>query len=200
MSGIDYYFWINSDWAYLGADRLQAIGARYGVPIAYKPVDLLDVYARTGGIPLGQRSPERQAYREAELTRWMRRLGTEVNITPRFMCPNGDLASAFVIAAEALGHDVAALHKAVLHAEWCLDLDISEPDTLLAIAQAQGLPGKDILEKASHEDVIRTYRRYTDEAVARGVFGSPAYVYRNEVFWGQDRLEFLEEAIATVPA
>lgn len=196
MNSIDYYFWINSDWAYLGADRLEALAARYGVGIRYKPVDLLDVYARTGGIPLGQRSPERQAYREAELKRWIRRLGIPLNITPRHMCPNGDLASRFTIAADQLGLNVAALYKAILAAEWCHEQDISDANVLLAVAATLNLPGERIMQDALTDKANALYRQYTDEAVAHGVFGSPTYVFNGELYWGQDRLEFLEESVA----
>lgn len=196
MKIIDYYFWINSDWAYLGADRLESIAARYNIEIRYKPVDLLDVYSRTGGIPLTQRSRERQAYREAELQRWMRRLDMPLNITPRHMCPNGDLASRFTIACDQLGLNVAALYKAVLEAEWCHEQDISDSQVLQSVATKLGLPGERIMQRALGDDVNTVYRQYTDEAVAHGVFGSPTYMFREELYWGQDRLEFLEEAIA----
>lgn len=196
MSIIDYYFWINSDWAYLGADRLEAIATRCNAKIRYKPVDLLNVYARTGGIPLGQRAPERQAYRVAELKRWMRRLDMPLNITPRHMCPNGDLASRFTIAADQLGLNVAALHKAILEAEWCKEQDISDANVLLAVAATLDLPGERIMQGALTDEVNALYRQYTDEAVTHGVFGSPTYVLNGELFWGQDRLEFLEEAMA----
>lgn len=196
MNSIDYYFWINSDWAYLGADRLEALAARHGVGIRYKPVDLLDVYARTGGIPLGQRSPERQAYRQAELKRWIRRLGIPLNIAPRHMCPNGDLASRFTIAADQLGLNVAALYKAILAAEWCHEQDIADADVLLAVAATLDLPGERIMQDALTDKANALYRQYTDEAVAHGVFGSPTYVFNGELYWGQDRLEFLEESVA----
>ncbi|MGB3289340.1 MAG: 2-hydroxychromene-2-carboxylate isomerase [Burkholderiaceae bacterium] len=195
MNSIDYYFWINSDWAYLGADRLEAIAARRKATIRYKPVDLLNVYARTGGIPLGQRAAERQAYREAELRRWMRRLDMPLNITPRHMCPNGDLASRFTIAADQLGLNVAALYKAILEAEWCKEQDISDAKVLLAVAAKLGLPAERVMQVALTDEVNTLYRQYTDEAVAHGVFGSPTYVFNGELFWGQDRLEFLEEAM-----
>ncbi|HWK71606.1 MAG TPA: 2-hydroxychromene-2-carboxylate isomerase [Burkholderiaceae bacterium] len=196
MSIIDYYFWINSDWAYLGADRLEAIAARCNAKIRYKPVDLLNVYARTGGMPLGQRSPERQAYREAELKRWIQRLDMSLNITPRYMCPNGDLASRFTIAANELGLNVAALYKAILEAEWCKEQDISDASVLLAVAATLDLPGDRIMQSALTDEINALYREYTDEAVAHGVFGSPTYVFNGELFWGQDRLEFLEAAVA----
>lgn len=193
---IDYYFWMNSDWAYLGADRLEALAKRQGVAIRYKPVDLPDVYSRTGGVLLRQRSPERQAYRITELKRWCRKLGIEVNPRPAYMCPSADLASRIVIAADQRGLDVARLYKAILRSEWREERDISSEGTLLDILSEQGLEGEQLLEQANQPGIEALYRRYTDEAVAAGVFGSPSYVYDGELFWGQDRLDMLEEAIA----
>lgn len=192
---IDCYLWLNSDWAYLGADRLEALAARQGVAVRYLPVDLPAVYARTGGVLLGQRAPERQAYRVAELRRWCRRLGIHVNPTPRFMCPDAGLASRLVIAADQGGTPVARLCKAILQAEWCDDENISDPATLRRILLAQGLPADDLLHRAESAEMAATYQRYTDDAVRAGVFGSPTYVWQGELFWGQDRLDFLEEAV-----
>ncbi|CAB3735837.1 2-hydroxychromene-2-carboxylate isomerase [Achromobacter denitrificans] len=196
MKTIDYYFWMNSDWAYLGADRLEALARRQGAAIRYLPVDLPEVYARTGGILLGQRSPERQAYRVAELARWCRKLGIHVNPQPAHMCPDAGLASRIVIAAGQAGLPVAALYKAILKAEWCDERDISDEATLRAILREQGLDDVALLAAAARPDAEAAYRGNTDAAVAAGVFGSPAYVYRGELFWGQDRLDMLEEAVA----
>ena len=196
MKTIDYYFWMNSDWAYLGADRLEMLAARHQATIRYLPVDLPEVYARTGGVLLGQRSPERQAYRVTELARWCRKLGIHVNPKPAFMCPDAELASRIVIAAETAGLPVPALDKAILKAEWCDDQDISDIGTLSGILQRLGLDAPALLAAAGQPGIASAYRSNTDEAVKVGVFGSPAYVYRGEVFWGQDRLEMLEEAIA----
>lgn len=196
MKTIDYYFWMNSDWAYLGADRLEALAARRQAAIRYLPVDLPEVYARTGGILLGRRAPERQAYRVTELARWCRKLGIHVNPQPAHMCPDASLASRIVIAADSAGLPVAALYKAILKAQWCDEQDISDPATLRAIVQREGLDAAALLEAAARPEAEAAYRRNTDAAVAAGVFGSPSYVYRGELFWGQDRLDMLEEAVA----
>ncbi|WP_424625275.1 2-hydroxychromene-2-carboxylate isomerase [Achromobacter marplatensis] len=196
MKTIDYYFWMNSDWAYLGADRLEALASRQQAAIRYLPVDLPDVYARTGGVLLGQRSPERQAYRVAELARWCAKLGIHVNPQPAHMCPDASLASRIVIAADRAGMPVLVLYKAILKAEWVDDQDISDPAVLRGVMEKLGLAAASLLAAADAPDIEATYRRNTDEAVQAGVFGSPSYVYRGEVFWGQDRLEMLEEAIA----
>ena len=193
---IDYYFWLNSDWAYLGADRLDALARRHGVEIRHKPVDLPDVYARTGGVLLGQRAPERQRYRITELARWCRQLDIHVNPLPKYMCPNADLASCIVIAADALGEPVLALYKAILRAQWCEERDISSEATLRDIVAGQGLDVERTMALARAPGTVARYRLNTDEAVAAGVFGSPSYVFDGELFWGQDRLEMLEAAVA----
>lgn len=194
-STIDYYFWMNSDWAYLGADRLEQIAARHGATIRYMPVDLPAVYARTGGVLLPKRAPERQAYRIAELKRWCRRLGVHVNHTPKFMCPDAALASRIVIAADVTGQRVAPLYKAILAAQWCHERDISDPTTLREILLAQGMDADGLLRFSETPEVKASYARHTDAAVAAGVFGSPSYVLNGELFWGQDRLDFLDEAL-----
>ncbi|ATH98494.1 2-hydroxychromene-2-carboxylate isomerase [Alcaligenes faecalis] len=191
--GIHYYFWMNSDWAYLGADRLEAITHKHGIPIHYKPVDLPQVYARTGGVLLGQRSPERQAYRIAELQRWCRKLGIHVNPTPRFMCPDATLASTLVIAIDRAGLPVLDLYKAILRAQWCEEQNIADPAQLARILQACQLDAEYWLQQAPL--MQKQYQAHTEEAIAAGVFGSPTYVYQGELFWGQDRLDMLDETI-----
>src|ERR1700761_5924292 len=117
MKRIDYYFWINSDWAFLGADRLEMIAAKHRAELNYMPVDLPQVYARTGVILLSKRAPERQRYRIAELARFCRQLDIHVNPLPRYMCPNGDLASRVVIAAKHRQLSLLTLTKALFRAE-----------------------------------------------------------------------------------
>lgn len=194
---LDYYFWLNSDWAYLGADRLDALARRHNVEIRHKPVDLPEVYRRTGGVLLSQRSQARQDYRITELKRWCHKLGIDVNPLPKYMCPNADLASCVVIAADLQGMPVLDLYKAILRAEWCEERDVSSEATLRDILTALGLNAAQCLVAARSSEVQAVYRRNTDEAIAAGVFGSPSYVFEGELFWGQDRLEMLEEAIAS---
>ncbi|PLQ00303.1 2-hydroxychromene-2-carboxylate isomerase [Cupriavidus pauculus] len=192
---IEYYFWLNSDWAYLGADRLDALARRTGVEIRHKPVNLPEVYKRTGGVLLGQRAPERQQYRIVELNRWCRKLRIDLNPSPKYMCPDAGLASRVVIAADRLGLPVLELYKAILRAEWCEDLDISSEETLQTILDRLGLAGTGVMELAHANESEKLYQRYTEEAIGVGVFGSPSYVFDGELFWGQDRLEMLEEAV-----
>lgn len=199
-SSIDYYYWLNSDWALLGADRLDDLSRRLQIRVNYKPVDLPYVYARTGGVLLSQRSPERQAYRVAELHRWCEKLNFRLNATPKFMCPNADLASCVAIAAQSKGVSLHGLSKAILRAEWCDERDISSEEVLREILNSQGLDAGELLHLAKTELAVATYRSNTEEAIACGVFGSPSYVFEGELFWGQDRLEMLEDSIKSAQA
>ena len=194
-SHLDYYFWLNSDWAYLGADRLEALARRQNVAIHYKPVDLPDVYARTGGVLLGQRSRERQDYRVAELRRWCRKLGIPVNPHPAHMCPNADQASRLVIAADLQG------------CRWrrCTRPSFMPSGARTAISRPNPRCARSRLRRGWTPTpcCARRPRRTSSGATASTptrrsppAFGSPSYVYAGELFWGQDRLEMLEEAIA----
>lgn len=114
------------------------------------------------------------------------------------MCPNADLASCIVIAADLRGLAALPLYKAILRAEWAEERDISSETTLREILTEQKLDSTTLLREGGAPEVVQRYGRYTDEAVGAGVFGSPSYVYRNELFWGQDRLDMLEDAIASI--
>ncbi len=192
---IDYYFWLLSDWAYLGGVRLEQMAARHRVPIKHVPLRLPDVYSRTGGLLLVQRSWQRQAYRVEELKRWRERLAMPCNIEPRYFSADIDLASCAVIAAQQRGLAVGALVNAMLKAVWADDLDVSDAAVVATILSGHGLDAASLLDAAGSERVRAAYAENTDCAVENGVFGSPFYLFDGQVFWGQDRLEMLEEAV-----
>jgi 2-hydroxychromene-2-carboxylate isomerase len=193
---IVYYFWTISDWAYFGQERLEALAGKYGVAIDYRPVDLPKVYARTGGILLGQRSKQRQDYRIAELKRWKKRLGIPLNIEPKYFPVNQDASSRLIIAAKRAGLPLGKLTFAVMRGMWADEVDISDEATLRRIA-APHVPDADrLIASSKTPEVQAEYERYTDQAPADGVFGSPFYLYGGDILWGQDRLEFLEELLA----
>jgi 2-hydroxychromene-2-carboxylate isomerase len=193
---IVYYFWTISDWAYFGQQRLEALAQEYGVAIDYRPVNLPEVYARTGGILLGQRSKQRQDYRIAELERWKKRLGIPLNIEPKYFPVNQDASSRLIIAAKRAGLPLGQLTFAIMRGMWADEVDISDETTLRKIA-APLVPDVDALLAASKAPEMQAeYQRYTDQAPADGVFGSPFYLYGGDILWGQDRLDFLEELLA----
>jgi 2-hydroxychromene-2-carboxylate isomerase len=195
VSTIDYYVWLLSDWAYLGGIRFVQLAARHGLKINHIPMRMQDVYAGSGGVLLANRSWQRQAYRITELKRWRSRLGIPVNIEPKFYPADVDLASCVVIAAQQRGLPVADFVNAVMRAVWAEDRNVADPGVLVAIAERCGLEGRALLEAADVQAVRAEYRGNTERALAAGVFGSPFYAFAGELFWGQDRLDMLEEAI-----
>lgn len=194
---IDYYFSLISPFTYFGGPRLVEIAGRHDAAIAYKPVRLARIFPASGGLPLAKRAPQRQAYRLIELARWRDHLGMPLILHPAHFPADETLAAKLVIAALRQGADAGALIQAILRAVWSEERDIADRETLRAVAGENGLDGATLLAAADDPSVAKDYEANTDEALDRQVFGAPSYYYRNEVFWGQDRLDFLERALAT---
>ncbi len=194
---IDTYISLVSPWTHLGWDRLHAIARRHRSSVAYFPIDTGVVFAATGGVPLPQRSPERRAYRLAELARWKAYLGAEdFNIEPKHFPVRPDQAGQMAIAARAGGANVGGLCRAILRAVWCEERDIADRETLAAIAAAEGFDGAALLAAGDDPAMAERYRADSEAAIARGVFGAPTYVVGDQLFWGQDRLDFLDRLLA----
>lgn len=197
---IDYFFSLISPWSYLGSERFHAIVRRHGAQVVYKPVHLPTLYAATGGVPLAKRAPARQAYRLQELERWRQFLGMPLNLHPKFFPADDTLAARMVVAADRKGLAVGALTTGILRAVWAEERDIADRDTLVEIAAACGCDGERLLRAAARDEVAQEYARHTDEAIRRGVFGVPTYALGGQLFWGQDRLDFLDRALSQATA
>jgi 2-hydroxychromene-2-carboxylate isomerase len=193
---IDYFFSPNSPWAYLGHARLVAVAKRAGAHVNVKPADFARIFAASGGLPLAQRPKQRQAYRLAELKRWRALLGIPLNLAPKFAAVPTLAAARLIIAADMKELNALALAGFLGKAVWEEERDISDPATLQAVAAEHGRNAKLLWDTAQSDATKTAYDAYTDEAVAAGVFGAPTYVYKDELFWGQDRLDFLERALA----
>lgn len=192
---VDYFFSVVSPWVYLSGQRLQEVAARHGAEIAYRPLDANALFPRMGGQALAERHESRRAYRLQELARWSARLGLPLNLRPRHFPTNPAPASfAVIAAAKAGGGDMGELIHALGRAVWAEDRDIADDavigDCLEAAGFARGLGGWQAMAEAE------TYAANLEEAVRRGVFGVPSYLLGEQIFWGQDRLEFLEAALA----
>ena len=199
---IEYYFALASPWSYLGNDRLRAIAAARGVSIDPIIIDYDTLFAATGTIPLPQRPPLRKAYRLVELRRWSAWRGVPLVPEPRHYGgerdePDERLAALMVTAAKAAGEDSLRLAHAIGRALWAEDRFPFVRDELLSIAKANGYDGASLLTAAEAPGTARSYEAQTRKAIDRGVFGMPFYIFRDEPFWGQDRLEMLEAALAS---
>ncbi len=194
---IDYYYALASPWTYLGGQRLERIAGQAGATINFKPVNLGSVFPVSGGLPLGKRAPQRQAYRLAELARWRDFLELPIVLQPAFFPVNEVLAAGMVIAARRAGLDTGRLTNAILSAVWAEERSIADAGTLRAIAGENGMDGEALLAAAESDEVADDYAADTAEAIELGVFGAPTYVHDGQLYWGQDRLDFLSRALGT---
>jgi len=195
---VDYYFAPQSPWAYLGHQRFQNILKKSGASVRVMPFDLGGkVFPISGGLPLGQRAPQRQAYRLTELDRFSKWLGAPLHLKPTFFPVSGDDAAKLIIAVDmAVGADAAMnISGAILSAVWSQQRNIADEKTLVELLHEQHLPVA-CLEQTYSQAVHERYESYTQMAIDAGVFGAPSYVLDGEIFWGQDRLDFVERALA----
>ena len=196
-SQVNYFASLNSPWTHLGAARLETIVARCGARLRVYPVDLGAVFPATGGVPVAKRSPQRQAYRMQELERWRDHLGISIHLKPRFFPADDRLAAQCVTATrETIGDGPAVvLAHRVLKALWEEERDTGDPAVLAALVREVGLNAPALLTLGSEPRWAERRARDIEAALACGVFGAPSYVLGEEVFWGQDRLDFLERRL-----
>ena len=194
---IDYYFSLASPWAYVGHALFRDIAARHGLAVNHKPIPLGPVFAETGGLPLSQRHPVRQRYRMMELRRWREKRGLAFALEPRHWPFDPRLADGAVIAILAVHGDPDGFMRAVFSGIWEREEDFSNEAHLAAVLAAAGHDAPAILEAARGPLAEAIYAVNLENAVEAGVFGAPAYVLDGEVFWGQDRLELLDDALAS---
>lgn len=197
MPHIDYFLAPISPFTYLAGTRLEEIAQKHGATITYKPMGLMKVFEVTGTLPAGQRHESRKAYRLQELARIARRHNMPINLAPAHFPTNLAPASYAIIAAQAAGGgDLAGLVHGYLRNVWVEEKDIADDAVVRAGLAAHGfdpaLADSGLLAGA------QTLERNTQEAIARNVFGSPSYLVGDQVFWGQDRLEYLDAYLADI--
>lgn len=194
---VDYYASLNSPWTHLGAARIEALAAEHGATLRIWPVDFGSIFAGSGGLPLPKRSPQRQAYRLQELARWRERLGIPITIKPKHFPANELLAACCAIALRETEGDASAIRFAhrVLKALWEEERDTGDPAVLAALIREIGLDPDAVLALGAEPRWAERREEDTRAALARGVFGAPCYVVGDDIFWGQDRLDFVAERL-----
>jgi len=196
MKKILYFYSVVSPWSYLGIKRLNEISKKYSAQIIEKPIDLVGkVFVATGGTPVPQRHISRQNYRLLELKRWGEFLNIKINQKPKFFPPKDPhLPALFCLASIDMGINMDFSSKVLEHL-WVKENDISNIDTLKLIADDLKISFEELSKLASSDKIKKIYEANTQEAINMNIFGVPSYVYNNEIFWGQDRLELLEYSL-----
>jgi len=195
-TSIDYYFAPQSPWTYLGHARFEAIAKAANAVVRVLPADFGKIFAISGGLPLLKRAPQRQAYRLLELARFSDFLKLPLNVQPRYFPVAPDDAARLIIAVNLQDGAQAALRLsgAVFGAVWEQQRDIANAQTLAELITECGLPSERLAQSRS-QAVQDQYDANTQAAIEAGVFGAPSYCLGGEIFWGQDRLDFVERKL-----
>ena len=196
MAHIDYYLSTISPNCYLAGTRPAEVAARHGATIAYRPLDIMGLFSRTGGVPPGQRHPSRQEYRLMEIERIGKTLGMPIHPKPAHFPTNAAPSSYALIAAQdAGGGDLAGLLAAMTRACWAEEKDIADDAVIKACLEAAGFdPG---LADSGLLSGAETYESNLEDAVNAGVFGAPFFITDDGArFWGQDRIDLLDRHLA----
>jgi 2-hydroxychromene-2-carboxylate isomerase len=196
---IDYYVSLNSPWTHLGAARIEALAAKHSASLRIYPVDFGSIFAASGGLPLPKRAPQRQAYRLQELRRWRDHLGIPITIQPKFFPSSEALTSGCVIGVRETIGDAPAIRLAhrVLRAVWQDEMNPADAATLAGLIRDCDLDPDKVMALGAEPRWAERRTADTEAALARGVFGAPSYVIGEEIFWGQDRLDFVERHLAS---
>ena len=201
MTSIDYFISLNSPWTYMGSHDLIAFAKEHGVVINTLPVKIGVVFENAGGLPLPQRPEQRKAYRMMELKRWKKRRNLPLTLEPAHFpsdeWPGVQLVYAATIAQGApTDNDAARLSSEIGRAIWEREENAADPDVLTAACERAGLDPAALRETAATSDIAGKYESATQAAIAAGVFGAPTYKIGDELFWGQDRLDFVFERLS----
>ncbi|MEQ9329177.1 MAG: DsbA family protein [Rhodospirillales bacterium] len=187
-----YFHSLSSPWAYLGGPRFHALVAKHDLDVVLRPTTIV---TENGGIPLLTRPDPRRSYHELELDRWRKRLDMPLVLRPKYYPSNPEFSARMVVAADQLGLDALKLSHALLHALWSEEKDVRLPEVRQAVADSLGMDGAKLVAMAEEPEIVAAWKASHDEAIEAGVFGTPTWVYEGERFWGQDRLEFLDERL-----
>ncbi len=189
-----YYFHaLSSPWAYLGWPQFKALIDKHDLDVVVRPTRIVP---ENGGVPLRSRPQPRQDYHAVELDRWRKRLNMHLVLKPAHYPTNNEFSARMVIAADRLGLPALELSHALLRALWSEEKDVTDPTVRIAVADSLGLDGAKLQAMEDEPAIMQAWLDSHEEAKRRGVFGTPTWIYKDVLYWGQDRLSFLDDALS----
>ena len=199
MTTVDYFMSHGSPWSFLGHNQFIQIAKNYNVKVNMYPVNYGEIFPISGGLPVSKRPPQRQNIRLQELQRWSKFLKINLNAEPTYFPSKSMLPSLIIIASQIkkTNKDFEIANK-IMNALWVEDLDIDDEYVLKSILEKMGLNSEDILLCANGEECLNNMQEYTKLAIQKGVFGAPTYIIDDQIYWGQDRLDFVEMHLASL--
>ena len=194
---IDYFYSHVSPYTYLGHAVFLDMAARTGVEVRFRPVNLGLVFPETGGLPLGQRHPARQTYRWYELQRWALKRAIPFTFKPAHFPTDPTLADTAALALAQAGKNPGAFSGLMLAACWAEEKNIADENVVRDALAKLGEDADAVLAAAASDDIKAIYAQNVTDAINIPAFGAPCFVRDGEPFWGQDRLDLLEDAIVS---
>ena len=191
---IEFYFDFGSPAAYLAATQLPHIAADTGATLVWKPMLLGGVFQATGNHPPADIKPK-GPYLNTDLKRFAKRYGVPFVLNPHFPIHTLLLMRAAIGMQMQQPQRFASYVDAVFQSVWVDSMNMNEPATVQSVLQAAGFDAAELVALANAQATKDQLKAATQEAVARGVFGAPTMFVGDEMFWGQDRLDFVREAL-----
>jgi 2-hydroxychromene-2-carboxylate isomerase len=191
---VEFFFDYGSPFSYLADTQLAGIAKRSGAEVVYRPMLLGAVLKATGNAsPMAV--PAKGKYMIHDLERWARRYGVTFRPNPFSYISNTLRIMRGAVSSQGLGV-FERYHRAVFAAVWGDPLDLGDEQTFRGLLERSGLDSEALLSKIDTRETKDALRTSTDMAIERGVFGAPTFFVGDEMFWGNDRLDFVEDALA----
>ena len=193
MIKVDYFMSHGSPWTFLGHNRLNKIVKKFNVQLNMYPVNYGEIFPISGGLPVSKRPLQRQKIRLQELKRWAEFLNIDLIPEPKFFPSKSLLPSLLIIAAKIKKTNKDfELASSIMNALWVKELNVDEENTLKNIMDNLELDSEDLLSFAKSQECESIFKEYTNIAIEKNVFGAPTFIIDDQIYWGQDRLDFIE--------
>ena len=192
---VEFFFDFGSPYSYLAYKALPGIAAAHGAQIVWRPMLLGGVFKATGNHSPAE-IPAKGKWLQQDLRRWAARYGAMFNNNPHFPI-NTLVLMRGAVGMQMRGADFLKYIETIFHAMWEEPRNLGEAQELATVLRQAGFDADAFLALVNDAAVKEGLKNYTEEAVARGVFGAPTFIVDGEMFWGQDRLDFVAEKLAS---
>lgn len=185
-----------SPWTFLGHKKVNEISKKNNCELDIMPVNYGEIFPVSGGLPVHKRPLQRQKYRLQELKRWSEFLKIKLNPEPKHFPSRSLLPSKVIISVKILNFEnVNDIAYAIMEGLWIKELNIDDPKNLKKILTRFIKTADEVIDFSESKQVEKEMNEYTKEAIELAVFGAPTYILDDQIYWGQDRLDFLERYI-----
>ena len=191
---VEFFFDFGSSYSYLAYKALPRVAAANNAEIAWRPMLLGGVFKATGNHSPAD-IPAKMHWLSQDLQRWARRYGVPFAQNPHFPI-NTLVLMRGAVGMQMRGPDFPKYLETIFHAMWGEPRNLGQPDDLAAVLRAAGFDVEAFQALVNDAAVKDQLKKNTEEAVARGVFGAPSFFVGEELFWGQDRLDFVAQALS----